>query len=256
MTVKFSSFFSDPVLREKLLFLIQNFQEEGELLNNGQRNSIKIFEVDGISINVKSFKVPHWINKIAYRFVRKSKAQRSFEYAHALLKKGIGTPQPIAYVIDDSGFTFGKSFYASQHLIHDLTYRELVENPNYPDHENILRAFTRFTYLLHEKGVEFLDHSPGNTLIQHDNGNYKFFLVDLNRMNFRRLSFDDRMKNFSRLTPKKEMVRIMAKEYANLTKLPQEKIFKQMWFYTSDFQKNFQKKQKFKSLIKSGNKEV
>ena len=33
-------------------------------------------------------------------------------------------------------------------------------------------------------------------------------------MNFKALDFDARMKNFSRLTPKKEIVEIMAEEYA------------------------------------------
>ena len=44
--------------------------------------------------------------------------------------------------------------------------KELVEIPDFPDHDTILRQFTRFSFNLHEKGIEFLDHSPGNTLIK------------------------------------------------------------------------------------------
>lgn len=249
MKWKFSSFFDKPAQRERLQYLIQNFAGEGELINDGQRNSIKLFVIDGITINVKSFKVPNLINKVAYRFFRKSKAQRSFEYAKTLLTKGIGTPQPIAYV-EDASALFGNSFYASEHLDYDLTYRELVENPGYPDHDRILRAFTRFTYELHEKNIEFLDHSPGNTLIQRNNGNYNFFLVDLNRMNFRKLSFEDRMKNFSRLTPKREMVENMACEYSRLAKVPEAKVFERMWFYTTQFQEKFQRKHRLKKKLK------
>jgi hypothetical protein len=32
---------------------------------------------------------------------------------------------------------------------------ELVEVPDYPDHENIVRQFTKFTFNLHEKELNF-----------------------------------------------------------------------------------------------------
>jgi hypothetical protein len=44
-------------------------------------------------------------------------------------------------------------------ILKQIDFRELVEVPDYPDHENILRQFTKFTFNLHEKGIEFLDHS-------------------------------------------------------------------------------------------------
>ena len=194
--------------RNNLMDLINNFQTNGILLGNGQRNKIKLFDLEGKTINIKSFKIPHFINKIIYKYFRKSKARRSFEYATILLEKGIGTPEPIAYYENYNWIGLKDSYYASEHLDCDLTYRELVEIPSFPDHENILRQFARFSFRLHENGLEFLDNSPGNTLIKKNvDGNYDFFLVDLNRMNFHdQMSFEKRMKNLSRLTPKKEMV--------------------------------------------------
>jgi hypothetical protein len=56
------------------------------------------------------------------------------------------------------------------------------------------------------------------------------------------MSFKDRMKNFSKLTPKKEMVEVMANEYAKLFDESEKKIFNQMWFFTEEFQKNITKK--------------
>src|SRR5690606_23226200 len=177
-------------------------------------------------------------------------AERSYNYAKELLNKGIGTPHPIAYVEEQTLLAFTHSYYISEHLEYDLTYRELVHQPEYPDHEEILRAFTRFTWKLHEKGVEFLDHSPGNTLIQLNNGDYKFFLVDLNRMNFKNLTFEEGMKNFSRLTPKKEMVRVMASEYATLINKPEAVVFEEMWKATQDFQEKFRRKKALKKKLK------
>src|SRR5690606_28482897 len=134
---------------------------------------------------------------------RKSKAQRSYEYANKLVQLGIGTPQPIAYFELPKALTFYKSYYISEHAAYDFTYRELNHDFEMESHEAILRAFTRFTFDLHQKEVHFLDHSPGNTLIQITDDGYKFLLVDLNRMEFRPLDLVTRIKNFSRLTPHK-----------------------------------------------------
>ncbi|MGQ7944781.1 lipopolysaccharide kinase InaA family protein [Flavobacterium sp. WC2509] len=231
---------------------IKNFNIEGVLFGDGKRNVIKLFELNDKTINIKSFKIPNLINKIAYRYFRKSKARRSFEYATLLLEKGIGTPQPIAYLENYNWLGLKDSYYVSEHLSCDLTYRELVEIPDYPDHENILRQFTQFSYHLHQKGIEFKDHSPGNTLIRKSTeGHYKFFLVDLNRMNFHeQMSFELRMKNLCRLTPVKEMVAVMSNEYAKLSGESEKMIFDTLWKLTSDFQEKFARKKRLKKQLK------
>lgn len=232
--------------------IISSFDSSGELFGNGDRNKIKLFDLNGKIINVKSFKIPHFINKIAYKYFRKSKARRSFEYANKLIELGVGTPEPIAFVEFSSLLGLENSYYVSEHLLCDLTYRELVEVPDYPDRDNILRQFTKFSFDLHEKGIEFLDHSPGNTLIKKNaNGNYDFFLVDLNRMEFHTtMSFETRMKNLCRLTPLKEMVATMSNEYAKYYSEPEEKIFNTLWKDTSDFQEKFYRKKRLKKKLK------
>ena len=237
---------------KQIYFLITQFETSGTLFGNGDRNTIKLFDLNGQSINIKSFKIPNLINKIAYRYFRKSKARRSFEYATNLLEKGIGTPQPIAYLENYNWFGLTSSFYVSEHLVTELTFRELVEIPEYPENEIILRQFTKFCFDLHEKGIEFLDHSPGNTLIKKvGDQKYTFYLVDLNRMNFHTtMDFDMRMKNLSRLTPKKEMIAIMSEEYAKFYPQSKEIVFEKMWFFTQDFQQKFAKKKRLKKRLK------
>ena len=234
---------------------IERFDTSGTLFGDGKRNKIKLFNLDGKTINIKSFKVPNLINQVAYKFFRKSKARRSYEFANILLEYGIGTPQPIAFAEDFSFFGLQKSFYISEHLQSELTFRELVEIPGFPDHDNILRQFVRFSFRLHENGIEFLDHSPGNTLIKKaGEGLYEFFLVDLNRMNFHTaMTFEMRMKNLSRLTPKKEMIAVMSNEYSKLyPKKSEAEIFEKMWAETNDFQIKFHKKIKLKKMLKFG----
>ncbi len=230
---------------------IQSFHSSGTLLVKGNRNTIRLFPVDTLTLNIKAFKVPHLLNQIIYKYIRPSKAKRSFEYATLLLQKGIGTPEPIAYVEKFSGFGLIDSYYISEHLNSDLTFRELVEIPEFANHEEILRSFTRFCFKMHEKGIEFLDHSPGNTLIKRTDEGYDFYLVDLNRMKFHQeMPFDQRMKNLSRLTPKRDMVTIMANEYSKLYDRAETEIFEKMWGYTEEFQSKFRRKAAFKKTMK------
>jgi len=229
--------------------IISNFNTSGKLFGKAARNSIKLFDLNGVTINVKSFKIPSLLNKIAYKYFRKSKARRSFEYANKLQDLGIGTPKPIAYYEYFSFIGLQESYYVCEHLNYDLTFRELITKPDYPDHEKILRQFTKFTWQLHEKGIYFKDHSPGNTLIVKNNNDYYFYLVDLNRMSFVTLDFETRMKNFSRLTPKKEMIKVMSDEYATLSGEALNKVFEKMWLYTQQFQEKFHRKKRLKQKL-------
>jgi len=246
-------FFSNDlsINKNEIISLVDNFNNKGELLYGGKRNKIKIFNIEDKSTNIKSFKIPHLLNKIVYKYFRKSKARRSFEFASTLIEKNIGTPQPIAYFEKYNWIGLTNSYYVSQQLDCDLTFRELVEIPDYPDHNLILKQFVQFSFRLHENGIEFLDHSPGNTLIKKTaEGNYEFFLVDLNRMNFHnQMDFDSRMKNLSRLTPKEEMIAIMSREYARLYNKKEKEVFDKMWRYTTLFQEKYFRKRRLKKQL-------
>jgi hypothetical protein len=250
MIFKFNS--KSAYQESKILELIFNFTNSGKLFGDGKRNKIKLFEIEGKTINIKSFKIPHIINSIAYRYFRKSKAQRSFEFAKKLIENNIGTPFPIAFYENKTLFGLKESYYVSEHFNCDLTFRELVEIPDYPDYETILRQFTQFSYLLHQKGIEFKDHSPGNTLIKKEtDGNYSFHLVDLNRMEFHKaMSFELRMKNLSRLTPHKEMVKLMSNEYAKVSGENEQLIFNTLWKMTANFQYKYYRKKRIKKKLK------
>jgi len=240
------------LVKKQLVHFVNNFDLEGTLFGDGKRNKIKLFDLEGTQINIKSFKVPNIINTIAYKYFRKSKARRSFEFANILLENKIGTPLPIAYFENSNFLGLKDSYYISEHLDCDLTFRELVQIPDFPENEIILRQFIRFSYDLHQKGIEFLDHSPGNTLIKKgNNGNYEFFLVDLNRMEFHKsMSFEVRMKNLCRLTHKKEMVVIMSNEYAIVSGESEQLINETLWKMTADFQYKFYRKKRLKKKLK------
>lgn len=236
-------------LEPELDKLIQNFDARGVTFDYEKRNKMRSVKVNDLNINIKSFKIPFLINQIAYKFFRKSKAERSYANAKTLLEIGIKTPQPIAYYEFFSAYGIKSSYYLSEQVAYDMMYRSLVADPAYPEHEKILRQFTRFTFQMHEKGIFFKDHSPGNTLIKKNGDNYEFYLVDLNRMKFFDLDFDARISNFARLTPKKEMVAIMSDEYAKLIHEPYEKVFAKMWGETEAFQYRFFRKKRWKKRL-------
>lgn len=239
-------------IQGSIIFFIDNFLVEGKTLVNGQRNAIKLFEVEGITLNIKSFKRPNLINKIAYRYFRKSKARRSFEFASKLMEMQIGTPQPVAFFENYDFIGLKESYYACEHIENVFEFREIVQNEAFENRDFIIRKFTQFTFEMHEKGIEFLDHSPGNTLIRKNNdGSYSFFLVDLNRMKFHEtLNFQTRMKNLSKITHKKDMIAVMSNEYAKLSNGDESTIFETMWGLTADFQYRFHRKKRIKKKLK------
>lgn len=235
--------------QKELANFVQNFDSRGKDFDIRDRNSIKTFSLDQKTVNIKSFKVPNFVNRIAYKFFRSSKAERSYLYAHKLLELGILTPYPIAY-FEEQNLLFNRSFYISEHLEYDLSYRELAHPSPYQGNEYILRAFARFTYELHEKGIHFIDHSPGNTLIVLKENGYDFYLVDLNRMEFGEMDYTKRIANFKKLSHRKEDITIMADEYASVSGLDKSKVYTSMLKEVNEFQTAFHKKRRLKRRLK------
>ena len=233
-------------LEAELLECIAHFDEAGTYVTKGERNTIKSFTIDKEIVNVKSFKTPKAFNSFIYKNVRKSKARRSFEYAKRLTEAGILTPFPIAYVENTSAMGLTTSYYVSKHIDYDLDFRVLIHNPLYEDRDEILRQFTQFTYKLHENSVNFLDHSPGNTLIVKNEGGYDFYLIDLNRMRFESMDLSKRMENLKRLWLSKKMIRIVAQEYARISNESFETVYDLLLESSRGFKLRVNRKKRFK----------
>ncbi len=243
LSKKYTSF------KDDILTIISDFDTYDNSFDTGKRNSIKKVDIKGTTFVIKSFKKPLIFNQFVYRYIRKSKAKRSFEYASKLLQLGIKTPPSVAYIENFNFIGLQKSYYISEFIPYDITFRTLIDEPDYPDHQKIVEGFTKFTFDLHEKGVEFLDHSPGNTLIVKKQNQYEFYLVDLNRMKFRVLDYEQRLKNFARLTRKKTLIEKIASCYAPLIHKNETEVFEKMWFYNQQFHKKFDNEKRLKSIL-------
>jgi len=217
---------SYSLLEEKILDIPRIFENEGQVIQDG-RNLIKSIKIDDLIFNIKSFKTPNLINKYAYRYLRKSKAKRSFQYGSKLLKLGVSTPDPVAYIEYSKLGGLTRSYYISIQAEYDYTFRELI-GQNIENINDVLIEFTRFTYNFHKQGIYFIDHSPGNTLIKENDSGFNFYLVDLNRTKFTSIDIDLGIKNFYRLGSTKEMVEVMAKEYAKLWNTDENSVIEKM----------------------------
>lgn len=190
---------------------IQTYFKQNNATIHKARNELKILNFNETSVVVKSFKVPHFINKIVYTFFKDTKAKKSYDYS---LKIGEFTPKPIAYVVFYKLGLIEESYFISEEFNYDFTIREPLLNENFEDKELIFKQFAHFTYALHEKGIFHQDYSPGNILVKKVQNEYKFKIVDINRMQFISMSLEERLKNFCKLWAKDKDLEIIAQEYA------------------------------------------
>lgn len=186
---------------------------EGKIIYNG-RNQLREFTNNGVTMVVKSFCLPKFINRIAYGFLRSSKAQRSCEYAQLLLSKGIATPAPIGYVTERKGLLFGRSYYASVKSDYTHNFYDVVQ-PGVENRDKYLVAVAKTTARLHECGFLHKDYSAGNILLRElPDGTIRVEIIDLNRIRFRKISLDEGCKNFERLPVSEGVVEVLAETYA------------------------------------------
>lgn len=187
--------------------------KEGEVIHS-RRNELRDMTFSGVDMIVKSFAVPNLVNRLVYGVFRKSKAQRSYEYAEKLNSLGIKSPAPIAYYIERCGLLFSHSYYISQKSTCRYTFYDVIDNVKLENRELYLRCVGCMTAKMHEAGVYPLDYSGGNILLDVVEGEPQFELVDLNRMSFGRIDMDRGCRGFERLNVEPSALAIMAQEYA------------------------------------------
>ena len=200
-------------LRDWIKEIPSIFPNQGETIYKA-RNELKVLDTDYGKIVVKSFRIPHIINRFAYSFLRLSKAERSYNYSLEILKRGFQTPQPIAYLELFKAGLISESYYISGYtdylLMRNFTFTKKLTEEDI----EILKAFARFTADLHVKKIYHSDYSPGNILYKKEVDNIHFVLVDVNRVQFRKVTEAMAYKSFSRLDFSIEMLEITAREYA------------------------------------------
>lgn len=218
------------------------FQKNNNTIHKA-RNEIKVINYESRDFVVKSFKIPHIINKFVYTFFKSSKAKKSYDFA---LKIDKFTPKPIGYIEFYESFLINDSYFISEKFDYDFTIREPLLDINFPNKNEIFKAFAQFTFDLHENGIYHLDYSPGNILIKKENDKFIFKIVDINRMKFLNMDLEKRAKNFSKLWAKDEDLEFIAKEYAKIYEKNNEEFISK----TISFSKKHKAVKNFKKRLK------
>jgi len=200
-------------LKEFVESIPEIFENTGKEIHTG-RNKIRVLEIKGQKFVIKYFERISWINRVIYATIRKSKAQRSYEYAKYLLKKGVSNPEPVAYLNVYKNGILTQSFYLSRYTP-DKSIQDIIDLP-LAESEEILKALARFSYQLHQLGIYHHDYNPTNILYKKNGRDYAFSLIDFNRMSFLKPSKKRNIHNLSRLHFKADKMGVFATEYARL----------------------------------------
>ena len=164
------------------------------------------------------------------------------------LKIGNFTPQPIGYIEFISSSLLEESYFISERFNYDFTIREPLLQFDFENRDEILKGFARFTYELHEAEILHQDYSPGNILIKREDDSFTFKVVDINRMEFRPLTLDERLKNFSKLWATTPDIIIMAKEYAKISNEDEEYCINKMCHYNTKHKNRINMKKRLKGI--------
>lgn len=212
--------------------LTDRFEKEGETIYEG-RNMLKVYHINGLDIVVKSFKKPHIINKIAYSFFRESKAQRSYLYALDLLKRGVDTPVPIAYINEYKNALLSRSYYISIYRKEAKVVAPYMCGET--EDKQMLRDMVRFIAELHRSDVLHLDLSPGNILLEKHEGINKFTIIDINRLKICKIDQKTAFMNFARLARNQKVSTELAEMYAECRGWDTQECVEQINKYSDDF---------------------
>lgn len=188
-------------------------KEEGELLHNG-RNKVRRFTHNGEVYVAKKFKKPNIIQRIAYSFFRRSKAERAYLYAGELSRRGIDTPHEVAYIEEHSCGLFKTGYFISLNCNDPQAFPQLNEAEQFD--RKLAQALAQFVAFMHRKGVLFGDLNLRNFLYHQKGHGYHFCMVDTNRSHFceGKPEREACLYNLRTLTHRRDLFQFIITEYA------------------------------------------
>jgi serine/threonine protein kinase len=185
-----------------------------EILHEG-RNEIRYFKELGGGLVVKKFVKITLFNRLIYSFLRKSKAERSFENACSLIDRGFLTPLPVAYIERKRWGILYDQYYICSFSSWPSLF-ELFSGEPHEDTKYIIDACISFIASLHKGGIVYFDLNPSNILYHvDDDGTISFELIDLNRMLFMKKQppLSLLLKNLTRMTENDKMYSYIVYRY-------------------------------------------
>lgn len=186
-------------LRKEIEQLPELFEAADTSLREG-RNSVRRMQLGVVELVVKRYRRIHWLNRLLYATLRRSKAERAYENGLELLTRGIPTPEPVACVDVLCGCWLCDSYSITRYSP-SISLVEAVNTFPHIEAQRILSGFARFMLQVHDHGVVHEDLNAANVLYHNTERGYVFELIDINRLKFSaHLSLSERLRNLRRLT--------------------------------------------------------
>jgi len=140
---------------------------------------------------IKRFNPPGFWRKLTQRH-QPDRAQRSWNGAQELLRRGIPTPQPLAFIHNTQFPATRSSFYICRSFENGWSAREAFTAFSQGATQfqgksatDLFEAMARFLRTLHDRGVFFRDLSAGNLLFRCEaEGDIECTLIDTTRARF------------------------------------------------------------------------
>jgi len=244
----------NPNYKDELNNFLLNIKEHFKKNNNSihkARNELKVITHHNYEVVVKAFKVPNIINQFAYAYLRGSKAKKSYENAMRLIALKVETPEPIGYIEFYTNGLLKESYFISLHQPYAFLIREPLYEAGFKDRENIIKQFAKFTYELHQKNIFHKDYSAGNILVIPKKDNmYNFSIVDINRMEFKTIDLNLAMQNFNKLWADEPTLTIIAKAYAKVANIEEQKAIELIIQHDKKLKKFVERRRAIKSFFK------
>ena len=227
--------------------LPKRFGIGGETLHQG-RNQIKAFVVQDTEIVVKHYKHPNFVQKVAYRWIRPSKAKRAYLYALRLAEMNIDTPEAVACVEKRRWGGLWDSWFISTRCGDESLFPVLVETPDY--NRTIAKSFAHFLVGLHAKGFLHGDLNLANILYRKEKDGYHFTVIDINRSKFMDApSQSECLHNLMRVTHRVDLLRDIITSYAQERGWDAEECCCKVESLLHEFERRRARKYKWKKLF-------
>ena len=159
------------------------------------------------TIVVKRFRIHRHYRRLLQRW-KPSRAQRSWNAANELQRRGIHTPAPIAFFHSRRNPSVGDGYFICERLTPTGSIRQAFNAFRKGataiggvDRSEFLDALVVFLTTLHHRGVFYRDLSAGNVLFRAEDGSPSFALIDTARARFyaHPITFGRRLADLKRI---------------------------------------------------------
>jgi len=126
----------------------------------------------------------HGIDKLKSLFLP-SKAAKAWRGAAALIKGGLETPLPLAWLEERNHGFVRRSFFLAERIFGGREIRHLLRELPQAELRALLAALAGTLRLCHEQGILHRDLSDGNILVRREEGaagRFHFYFLDTNRI--------------------------------------------------------------------------